>query len=126
MVIEGGGFGYVVRGWDEGRFWWGRCDVSTRVVGVGVESCGPRFGVVVISRMTSARRRSAWFMQTLHFRTAAEFRQWLEKNHAESDGIWLRIFKKEAHEESVTYAEALDQALCYGWIDGQKKSLDKL
>jgi uncharacterized protein YdeI (YjbR/CyaY-like superfamily) len=65
-------------------------------------------------------------METLHFKTSADFRRWLEKNHTESDGIWLRIFKKDSHEKSLTYAEALDQALCYGWIDGQKKPSDKL
>lgn len=59
-------------------------------------------------------------MQTLHFKTSADFRHWLEKNHTESDGIWLRISKKDSREKSLTYAEALDQALCYGWIDGQK------
>ena len=65
-------------------------------------------------------------MQTLHFKTSADFRHWLEKKHTESGGIWLRIFKKDSHEISLTYAEALDQALCYGWIDGQKKPFDKL
>ncbi len=65
-------------------------------------------------------------MQTLHFKTSADFRHWLEKNHTESDGIWLRIFKKDSQERSLTYAEALDQALCYGWIDGQKKPFDEL
>ena len=65
-------------------------------------------------------------MQTLHFKTSADFRHWLEKNHLESDGLWLRIFKKDSHEISLSYAEALDQALCYGWIDGQKKPFDKL
>jgi uncharacterized protein YdeI (YjbR/CyaY-like superfamily) len=65
-------------------------------------------------------------MQTLHFKTSANFRRWLEENHAESEGIWLRIYKKDSPEKSLTYAEALDQALCYGWIDGQKKPLDKL
>jgi uncharacterized protein YdeI (YjbR/CyaY-like superfamily) len=65
-------------------------------------------------------------MQTLHFKTSADFRHWLEKNHAESEGIWLRIFKKDSLEKSLTYAEALDQALCHGWIDGQKKPFDKL
>jgi uncharacterized protein YdeI (YjbR/CyaY-like superfamily) len=65
-------------------------------------------------------------MQTLHFNTSVDFRHWLEKNHTESDGIWLRIFKKDSHEKSLTYAEALDHALCYGWIDGQKKPFDKL
>jgi len=66
------------------------------------------------------------FMQTLHFKTSADFRHWLEKHHADCDGIWLRISKKDSQETSVTYAEALDQALCYGWIDGQKKPFDKL
>jgi uncharacterized protein YdeI (YjbR/CyaY-like superfamily) len=65
-------------------------------------------------------------MQILHFKSSAEFRRWLEKNHAGSDGLWLRIFKKDSSEKSLTYAEALDQALCYGWIDGQKKSFDEL
>lgn len=65
-------------------------------------------------------------MQTLHFKTSMDFRQWLEINHAESEGIWLRIFKKDSREKSLTYADALDQALCYGWIDGQKKPFDKL
>lgn len=63
-------------------------------------------------------------MQTVHFKTSAEFRSWLEKHHASSEGIWLRIAKKGSQETSLTYAEALDQALCYGWIDGQKKPFD--
>jgi uncharacterized protein YdeI (YjbR/CyaY-like superfamily) len=64
-------------------------------------------------------------MQILHFKTSAAFRRWLEKNHAQADGLWLRISKKDSGEKSVTYAEALDQALCYGWIDGQKKPFDQ-
>ena len=65
-------------------------------------------------------------MKTLTFRSSADFRSWLELNHAVSDGIWLRIFKKGSGEKSVTYAEALDQALCYGWIDGQKQAHDEV
>lgn len=49
---------------------------------------------------------------------------WLEEHHATSPGIWLRIAKKSAALKSVTYAEALETALLYGWIDGQKKSFD--
>jgi len=64
-------------------------------------------------------------METLHFKTSAEFRHWLEKNHTECAGIWLRIFKKNSDEKFLTYAQALDQALCYGWIDGQKKPSDE-
>jgi uncharacterized protein YdeI (YjbR/CyaY-like superfamily) len=63
-------------------------------------------------------------MQTLQFVSSAELRKWLEGHHAVSRGIWLRIFKKASGEKSVTYAEALDQALCYGWIDGQKMPCD--
>ena len=64
-------------------------------------------------------------MQSLSFESSAGFRHWLEENHTKSAGIWLRIFKKASDEKSVTYAEALDQALCYGWIDGQKKPFDE-
>lgn len=50
---------------------------------------------------------------------------WLAKNHAKSPGIWMRIAKKGAGARSVNYAEALEEALCYGWIDGQKRAFDK-
>lgn len=65
-------------------------------------------------------------MQTLRFKSSADFRRWLEKNHARSDGIWLRLFKKDSGKKSLTRVEALDQALCYGWIDGQGKPFDEL
>ena len=59
-------------------------------------------------------------MRILSFASAAKLRAWLAKNHSRSDGILLRIYKKDSGTASVSYAEALDQALCYGWIDGQK------
>jgi uncharacterized protein YdeI (YjbR/CyaY-like superfamily) len=62
----------------------------------------------------------------LSFRSPAEFRKWLATNHAMSDGIWLRIFKKTSDTASITYGEALDEALCFGWIDGQKQKHDEL
>jgi uncharacterized protein YdeI (YjbR/CyaY-like superfamily) len=62
--------------------------------------------------------------EILRFRSSPEFRKWLGANHLQSDGIWLRIFKKNSGEPSVTYAEALDEALCFGWIDGQKQRHD--
>jgi uncharacterized protein YdeI (YjbR/CyaY-like superfamily) len=58
------------------------------------------------------------------FMTAQAWRTWLEKNHSTSSGIWLHIYKKGSGRNMVTYAEALDEALCYGWIDGQKKAYD--
>ena len=59
------------------------------------------------------------------FKSSAEFRRWLRKQHADSDGVWLRIFKEDSGAKSITYAEALDQLLCYGWIDGQKQPHDE-
>jgi uncharacterized protein YdeI (YjbR/CyaY-like superfamily) len=50
---------------------------------------------------------------------------WLEKNHGDSAGIWLKIAKKGSGVESVTYAEALELALCFGWIDSQKRGFDE-
>jgi uncharacterized protein YdeI (YjbR/CyaY-like superfamily) len=59
------------------------------------------------------------------FATAAEFRRWLTRHHANHPGLWILIAKKASGIASVTYAEALDEALCLGWIDGQKKSCDE-
>jgi len=50
---------------------------------------------------------------------------WLEENHDSSGGLWLKIAKKGTPKPSVTYAEALEVALCFGWIDSQKRGLDK-
>ena len=58
------------------------------------------------------------------FRNAKAFEAWLKKHHASSDGLWLQIAKKGADQPSVTYAEAVEIALCWGWIDGHKKGLD--
>ena len=60
----------------------------------------------------------------LSFRSSSEFRKWLAANHDASEGIWLRIFKKNSDIASITYAEALDEAICFGWIDGQKQKHD--
>lgn len=61
----------------------------------------------------------------LSFPDPSGWRTWLEANHAGPSGVWLRIAKKASGIPSVTYAEALDEALCYGWIDGQKRSHDE-
>ena len=58
------------------------------------------------------------------FRSPKELRVWLSKEHARASGLLLRIYKKDAGVASITYAEALDQALCFGWIDGQKLPFD--
>ena len=64
-------------------------------------------------------------LRILSFKTPDEWAKWLAKNHSKSDGIWLRFFKKNSGVKSITHDEALDEALCYGWIDGQLKKLDE-
>jgi uncharacterized protein YdeI (YjbR/CyaY-like superfamily) len=59
------------------------------------------------------------------FKSAEAFRAWMGQEHGRCPGVWVRFFKKASGEKSVTYAEALDVALCFGWIDGQVKPLDE-
>lgn len=58
------------------------------------------------------------------FESLNEWETWLAENHARPDGVWLKIAKKGGGAASVSYAEALDAALCYGWIDAQKQAYD--
>jgi uncharacterized protein YdeI (YjbR/CyaY-like superfamily) len=60
----------------------------------------------------------------LSFATQKKWEEWLAKNHQSSKGLWLKIAKKGAETSTVQYPEALESALCYGWIDGQKGALD--
>lgn len=60
-----------------------------------------------------------------YFRSAKELRAWLEKNHAKGDELWVGFYKKNSGKSGVTYQEAIDEALCFGWIDGIRKSLDE-
>lgn len=61
----------------------------------------------------------------MQFADAAAWTKWLEREHGKSAGVWMRIAKKGAAESSVQYPEALNVALCFGWIDGQKKGIDE-
>ena len=60
----------------------------------------------------------------LPFASQKKWADWLAKQHDKSTGVWLKLAKKDSAIASVTYQEALDVALCYGWIDGQKGSFD--
>jgi uncharacterized protein YdeI (YjbR/CyaY-like superfamily) len=59
------------------------------------------------------------------FASKAQLEAWLDEHYAESDGIWLKIAKKGSGIVSVSYPEALELALCFGWIDSQKRGLDE-
>jgi uncharacterized protein YdeI (YjbR/CyaY-like superfamily) len=64
-------------------------------------------------------------LPVLAFGSAADWREWLAANGATAAGVWLKTAKKGAPEPTVSYAEALEEALCFGWIDGQKGPLDE-
>jgi len=72
--------------------------------------------------MTSPTRND---LPVVQFEGPQTWATWLDEHHATSSGVWLRIAKKASGTASVTYDEALEVALCYGWIDGQKKSYDE-
>jgi uncharacterized protein YdeI (YjbR/CyaY-like superfamily) len=64
-------------------------------------------------------------LETLPFETPDAWEAWLDTHHADSPGVWLKLAKAGAGVPSVTYAQALDVALCFGWIDGQKAAHDE-
>ena len=62
--------------------------------------------------------------EILSFETPNAFEKWLAKHHNKVNGILLRFYKKESGKKSITYKEAVDEALCYGWIDGRANKFD--
>ena len=64
-------------------------------------------------------------MKPQGFKLATELRLWFETNHDRSRELWIRFYKKTSGKPSITYPEALDEALCFGWIDGLRKSIDE-
>lgn len=64
-------------------------------------------------------------LPVLLFSSPKEWHAWLEENHAQPQGVWLKHAKKSSGKKSVSYHEALEIALCYGWIDSQKQAYDK-
>jgi uncharacterized protein YdeI (YjbR/CyaY-like superfamily) len=58
------------------------------------------------------------------FASSADWEEWLKEHHADISGVWIKFAKKGSGIASLNYAQALDGALCYGWIDGQSKSID--
>src|SRR5262252_5983161 len=58
------------------------------------------------------------------FPTAADWRTWLEENHASREELWVGFYKRDSGRPSITWPESVDGALCFGWIDGVRKSID--
>jgi uncharacterized protein YdeI (YjbR/CyaY-like superfamily) len=63
-------------------------------------------------------------MKIIHFASAVDLRRWLRQNHAGVAELWVGFYKKESGCGGITYPEALDEALCHGWIDGIRKRVD--
>ena len=63
-------------------------------------------------------------MKIVHFSSQEEFRKWLVKNHAAASELFVGFHKKSSGKKGATYSEALDEALCFGWIDGVRRSID--
>jgi uncharacterized protein YdeI (YjbR/CyaY-like superfamily) len=60
------------------------------------------------------------------FRTPADFGSWLEKNHATATELWVGFYKRDSGKPSITWPESVDQALCFGWIDGIRKRVAEI
>ena len=65
-------------------------------------------------------------MKPKFFWAPADFRTWLEKNHATANELWVGFYKKDSGKPSITWPESVDQALCFGWIDGIRKRVDEI
>ncbi len=74
--------------------------------------------------MSSEKPPSKNDLPVMSFSVSEEWSKWLEKNYHSLTGIWLKYYKKGSGITSINYQEALDEALCYGWIDGQAKPFD--
>lgn len=64
-------------------------------------------------------------MKPVFFASSKELRAWLQKNHAKEKELWVGMYKKHTGKRSVTWPEVVDQVLCFGWIDGIRKSIDE-
>jgi uncharacterized protein YdeI (YjbR/CyaY-like superfamily) len=65
-------------------------------------------------------------MKVKHFKNREAFRAWLVKNHARERELWVGYYKKDSGRASITWPESVDEALCYGWIDGLRKNVDEI
>ena len=64
-------------------------------------------------------------LPVIPFADAADWERWLDEHHEDAPGLWLKLAKKDSQVASVTYAQAVELALCFGWIDGQKGAYDE-
>lgn len=63
-------------------------------------------------------------MDVLFFSTPSELREWFQENHLKEQQVWIGFYNKKSGRKSITWKETVDEALCFGWIDGIRKKLD--
>lgn len=78
-----------------------------------------------MDRTASEKTQDKTDLPILFFETQAKWRDWLAENYQNPKGVWLRFYKKETGKESLNHSTALDEALCFGWIDGQANKYDE-
>ena len=79
-----------------------------------------------LTMCATRKASSCMVMKVTYFKSPSDFQQWLVTNHASATELWLGFYKKDSGKGGLTYTEALDEALCFGWIDGIKKRVDEL
>src|SRR5207253_4353920 len=70
------------------------------------------------------RSRRAHLMNPKFFKTPSDFRRWLDTHHASAKELWVGFYKQDSGKPSITWPESVNEALCFGWIDGIRKSID--
>jgi uncharacterized protein YdeI (YjbR/CyaY-like superfamily) len=65
-------------------------------------------------------------MKPVFFTRQSQFRKWMEKNHNKESELWVGFYKKDSGKDSITWPQSVDEALCFGWIDGIRKSIDSI
>jgi len=65
-------------------------------------------------------------VKAIFFQTPSAFRTWLEQHHAKADAVWVGYYKSDSGKTGITWPESVDEALCYGWIDGIRQGIDAL
>jgi uncharacterized protein YdeI (YjbR/CyaY-like superfamily) len=65
-------------------------------------------------------------MEPIFFASSSDLRQWLEQNHEQAQELWVGFYKKGSGKPSIAWSEAVDQALCFGWIDAVRKGIDDM
>ena len=72
-----------------------------------------------------SRKEEGWKNPTF-FAAPSDFRRWFEQHHKDSQELWVGFFKTNSGQPGITWPEAVDQALCFGWIDGIRKGIDAI